>query len=81
MNFEDLTRDLKQKLKAAKTEEELLAVIAAEGLDLSEDQLRGISGGFRPFGDMPIDPDDLTPYCYENCQEDNNTTCWGHSDS
>ena len=56
MNFEDLSPELQEKLKAAKTEEELLAIIAAEGIDLSEDQLKAISGGMCRiycFADAP----------------------------
>ena len=80
MNFEDMAPELQERLKAAKDEQELLAIVAAEGLDLSSDELRGISGGARPFGGgkPSVDP---APYCYANCEEDNDTICWGHNDN
>ena len=80
MNFEDMAPELQKKLKEAKSEQELLAIAAAEGLDLSDEVLRGISGGFRPFGGGKPSGEPA-PYCYENCEEDNDTICWGHSDS
>ena len=61
MNFEELTPELQEKLKAAKTEEELLAIAAAEGVDLSSEMLKGIAGGLGPMpgpgqGQPAIDP-------------------------
>ena len=46
MNLEDLKNpELQEKLKAAETTEELVGLAASEGIDLSGEQLRGISGG------------------------------------
>ena len=46
MDFENLKNpELQGKLKAAETAEELIGLAASEGIDLSEEQLQGISGG------------------------------------
>ena len=47
MDFEDLKNfELQEKLKAAKTPEELLALAKEEGYELSSEQLDGVSGGW-----------------------------------
>ena len=61
MNIENLSLELQEKLKSATTEEELQDIVKAEGLDLSEDMLKAISGGYRPNmgpgqGQQYIDP-------------------------
>ena len=45
MNYEDLTSEQKEKLKACKTPEDILALAKAEGYDLSDDELNSVSGG------------------------------------
>jgi len=45
MNFEDLTPQQKEKAKACKTPEELLALARKEGIDLTDEQLESVSGG------------------------------------
>ena len=46
MNFEDLKNpELQEKLKKAKTPEELVAIAKEEGCELSNEQLESISGG------------------------------------
>ena len=47
MNFEDLKNpELQEKLKAAKTPEDILALAQEEGYELSDSELEGISGGW-----------------------------------
>ena len=46
MNFEELKNpELQGKLKTAKTADDIIELAASEGIDLSEEQLQGISGG------------------------------------
>lgn len=46
MNFEDLKNpELQEKLKAAKTAEELVALAKEHGVELSDEQLEAMSGG------------------------------------
>lgn len=45
MQFEDLTDEQKAKVKACKTADELIALAEAEGVELSDEQLRSIAGG------------------------------------
>ena len=46
MNFEDLKNpELQEKLAAAKTADELVALAKAEGMELTEGQLEAIAGG------------------------------------
>ena len=45
MNYENLNPELQEKLKAAKTADELRAIAASEGVDLSDEELKAISGG------------------------------------
>ena len=45
MSFEDLKNpELQEKLKSAKTPEEMLALVREEGFELSESELDGIAG-------------------------------------
>ena len=46
MEFKDLTPEQQAKAKACKTPEELIALAQAEGIELSEEDLNAISGGF-----------------------------------
>ena len=46
MNFEDLKNpELQERLKSAKTPEEILAIANEAGFELTDDQLQAISGG------------------------------------
>ena len=46
MEFEDLKNpELQDKLKACKTADELVALVKAEGVDLSDEQLKAVAGG------------------------------------
>ena len=47
MNFEDLkTPELQDKLMSIKTTDELLALAKEEGVELTDDQIEAISGGW-----------------------------------
>ena len=46
MNFENLKNpEFQEKLRTAKTADELIALITSEGIELSEEQLEVVSGG------------------------------------
>ena len=45
MDFKDLSPELREKAKACKTPEELLALAKTEGYKLSEEELGAIAGG------------------------------------
>ena len=47
MDFENLTPELQEKARACTSVEELAALAAAEGIELSDDALEGVAGG-RP---------------------------------
>lgn len=44
--YRDLTEEQKAKAKAAKTPEELIALAKEEGLELTDEQLEAVSGGW-----------------------------------
>ena len=46
MEFSELTPEQKAKARACSTPEELAALAEAEGVELSDEQLEGISGGW-----------------------------------
>lgn len=46
MDFEDLTTQQKEKAIDCKTPEELIALAKEEGIELTDDQLESISGGW-----------------------------------
>ena len=47
MNFEDLKdSELQEKLKSAKTAEDILALAQEEGYELTYEQLESVSGGW-----------------------------------
>lgn len=45
MNFDDLTPEQKEKALACKTPEEVFALAKEEGLELSDEELKAVSGG------------------------------------
>ena len=45
MEFDELSQELKDKAKACKTPEEVLALASEEGLALSDEELEEIAGG------------------------------------
>ena len=52
MDFEDLKSPaLREKLKAAKTPEDMLAIAKEEGYELTDEQLDGIAGGWGCWED------------------------------
>lgn len=60
MNFDELTPEQREKARACKTADDLVALAKAEGVDLSDEQLEAISGG---------DWDDGGPICsdFQRC--------------
>ena len=82
MNFKDLAPELQEKLKAAKTIEELAELAKAEGVDLSEDQLKAVSGGMNPDSGNRC-----RSFCFADapqpcvCYDDYTTTTYCPSDS
>lgn len=62
MNFEDLKNPvLQEKLKTAKTPEEMLTLAREEGYELSDEELSGISGGLS--WDCATDCPRIGDYC------------------
>ena len=63
MKYDDLVNRLsekqKQRLKEAKTQEDLDSMFTAEKLELTEDQLGSVAGGSGCF--LPTDWDGLDP--------------------
>ncbi|MBQ9002128.1 MAG: Nif11-like leader peptide family natural product precursor [Eggerthellaceae bacterium] len=55
MNLEnmDISPELREKAKACKTPEEIMALAKKEGYKLSEDELEAVSGG--SWGSIPED--------------------------
>ena len=47
MDFKDLTPEQAAKAKACKTSEELIALAESEGVELTDEQLDGIAGGYN----------------------------------
>lgn len=45
MDFEDLTPEQQERVKACKTPEDVLALARESGYELSDDELEGIAGG------------------------------------
>ena len=51
-DFNDLTEEQKAKALACKSTEELIALAEAEGVELTEEQLKLVSGGWTPCGEL-----------------------------
>ena len=45
MNIEDLSSELQEKARACKTPEDILAIAKEEGYELSDEELKTVSGG------------------------------------
>ena len=45
MEFDELSEDLKERAKACKTPEEVLALAKEEGIELADEQLEQVAGG------------------------------------
>ena len=56
-----LTEEQIAKVKECKNQEELLALAKEEGIELNDDQLEAVSGGFCSATTMPD-----CPYCQDN---------------
>lgn len=65
MNYEDLTEGQKAKLRGCETPEELAALAREEGVELTDEQLEGVSGGWG--GGCS----DYTPTCMEEGMPNN----------
>ena len=66
MNFEDLKNpELQEKLKSAKSAEDLVALAKAEGLELTDEQLEAVAGGENLWAETH--PDDCSNFDYEIC--------------
>ena len=62
MNFEDLSSEMKEKVKECKTPEEVLALAQESGYELSDEELASISGG---WGDPNCtEHNECADYCY-----------------
>ena len=64
MDFKDLTEEQKAKAKACKSPEELLELAKAEGIDLTDEQLESVSGGWDGCENKVCDPFDPCPDAY-----------------
>ena len=61
MNFEDLKNpELQEKLKSAKSAEDLVALAKAEGLELTDEQLEAVAGGENLWAETH--PDDCSSF-------------------
>ena len=60
MNFEDLkSPELQEKLKSAKTADELIDLAREEGVELNDEQLEALAGGGSEWYEMK-----QGPHCY-----------------
>ena len=64
MKLEDLTPELKQKVLACKTPEDLIALAKEQGYELPYEQLEAVAGGFT------WSCDDHTSTCTGYCHAD-----------
>ena len=67
MNFEDLTPEQQAKARACKTPDDMIALAQEEGVELSDEQLQAVSGGWGCATDGKPCNDDC--YSLEICAE------------
>lgn len=64
MNINELTKEQRAKLEECETPESLLAFAKSEGLELSDEQLNQIAGGWGDDDEKPApQPEWKCPYC------------------
>lgn len=61
MESNNLTTDQKAKLRECKSTDEFEALAKDEGMELSDDQLEAVSGGFDPL----TDEDHIDNACFD----------------
>lgn len=49
MDYENLSQELKEKIKSCESPEDVLALAKEEGYDLSDEELEGVAGGWVPW--------------------------------
>ena len=59
MDFESLPPELKEKARSCESASELLALVEREGIELTDEQLEAVSGGYvdwsRGFNGVSVD--------------------------
>ena len=66
MNFADMPDSIRERAKACKSPEELLALAKEEGYELSDEDLDAVNGG-DSWEDMRLDRDECTHLCNNLC--------------
>ena len=74
MKFPELSEDVKQRLKNCKDGDELIKLASEHGVELTDEQLEGVSGGSwatkcpkegcDPYGTPRPEPDSKPASCY-----------------
>lgn len=59
MDYQNISPELKAKAKACTSTEQLMALAETEGIELSDEQLEGVSGGWMSCSDQAK--------CTDNC--------------
>ena len=54
-DFTDLTEEQKARALACKSSEELIALAEAEGIELTDEQLAAVAGGWTPCKEFTCD--------------------------
>ena len=62
MNHDNISPELRERAKACKTTEELLALAKEEGIELSDEELNAVSGGMWQSK--------CEEYKWESCEQD-----------
>lgn len=57
MDIKDLTPEQIEKAKACTSAEELISLAKAEGLELSDEQLEAVAGGYEWYENWNVCPD------------------------
>ena len=53
MDFNDLTAEQRERARACKSTEELVALAQEEGIDISDEELDAVSGGWATIHSCP----------------------------